>query len=192
MSNTALEPLSEEQVRQIMARAAELDARDVAPGLNDVRAAALEAGIAPHAIERAIAEAHRLAEHTEEPQPAARATHWWKRPVAAAALFAAGVILGICVNGIDPRGLGSESSSVLMLVSGGFAAIRALEHRRRVSLSAFHTELALLLGGSTFVLAAVQGGESVQASLLWWAICAATGTAVVRLRRKSGTSQVPA
>ncbi|HEX2167372.1 MAG TPA: hypothetical protein VHG09_09105 [Longimicrobiales bacterium] len=142
--NGSLAYLQAEQVRAVLARAAELDASELTGlTLPDVRRIAEEAGISPRAIDQALTELSRQDALVPEPPPPPR-----RRSLAsrfATALKLGGIALFLGIGG--SIGMPADSMLFVLAVLGAVALYRALANRRSGSTSDFQTEISAMTVG---------------------------------------------
>jgi hypothetical protein len=183
--------LGEAEIKRVLARAAELDSRsELLLTTTDLRRIASEAHISSEAMEVALREvrvAHPVTDAVVAEKPA-----WWRRALQGAGLISGGALLAVAAVFADRGGFGPAAAAAVFGPSAAFCLYRALRHRWHGSLVDFQKEIALVLGTFTLMITAVEGYDATQVALVWWAICAVVGGAIVQLTlRSSNTSGTP-
>jgi hypothetical protein len=184
--------LGEAEIKRILARAAELDSqRELLLTTTDLRRIASEAHISSEAMEVALRES-RAASHSESNPAATGKPAWWRRALLGAGLIGGGALLALAAVIADRGGFGPAAAAAVFGPSAAFGLYRALRHRWHGSLVDFQKEMALVLGTFALTITAVEGYDATQVALVWWAICAVVGGAIVQLTlRSSDPSDAP-
>lgn len=143
-SDGHLEYLPAEHVRSVLARAAELDASELAGlTLPDVRRIAQEAGISPRAIDQALIELRHPREAAADPVARPKERSIFSRLTTALKLGGVAAVLGL--------GSGASTSPQTFVyavsVLGAVALYRAIANRREGSTSQFQAEIAAMTTG---------------------------------------------
>lgn len=173
--------LGEAEIRRVLARAAELDSqRELLLTTADLRRIASEAHISSEAMEMALREV-RAASHPPTDAAVAEKPAWWRRTLQGAGLIGGGALLALAAVMADRGGFGPAAAAAVFGPSAAFGLYRALRHRWHGSLVDFQKEMALVLGTFALTITAVEGYDATQVALVWWAICAVVGGAVVQL-----------
>ena len=169
---------SENEVRTILARAAELETAGGGGMVSaaDLRKIAAEVGIDAAALEQAIAEAQK---------GPARAAVAEKRSdilrvltMKNLELVIAGSVLGAMAVAADGGGFGALTAVAIFGPSAGFAAWRALHHRHWGSVQRLLRELGVLFGSFAIAIASSAGTEGFAAAVAWGTICGLGAVAI--------------
>ena len=165
---------SEDQAKQILARAAELDSRAaVSYSRAELERIAADAMIAAPAIERALDEA------LSQPGVTARRSTTARGDLLNAVGFLGlGAGLGVMAVVADAASFGPESAAAVFGPSAAFVLYRALRNRWDGSPSKLLRELTLTLGSFTLAATAVQGLQATGPALLWSFGCLMAGSVV--------------
>jgi hypothetical protein len=184
--------LGEAEIKRVLARAAELDSRsELLLTTTDLRRIASEAHISSEALELALREV-RAASHAATDGAVAEKRAWWRRALLGAGLVGGGALLAVVAVMADRGGFGPAAAAAVFGPSAAFGLYRALRHRWHGSLVDFQKEMALVLGTFALTITAVEGYDATQVALVWWAICAVVGGAIVQLTlRSSDPSDAP-
>lgn len=142
--DASLQYLHAEQVRAVLARAAELDASELTGlTLPDVRRIAEEAGISPRAVDQALGELDRRQAPAPESSPPPRRRSLASRLATALKLGGIALVLGIGASAGMPQG----AMLSVLVVLGAVALYRAIANRTSGSTSDFQTEIAAMTVG---------------------------------------------
>lgn len=194
MNEQSGDRFNEEQLKAVIARAVELDARGVTTSADELRSIAAEIGISPEAVDAA------LFEHARRLEP--RASRVSSR--AASAVMTAGIPLGIAAGSL--LGISSPFAVVgaLGIVAVGLVASGALVvvQGRNATLRSFQFRNLLLWGGLTVGGAVTVGlfgagplaipGIIVGWGLRSWIASSILGSAaVIAVRRAAAPSGTP-
>ena len=176
---------SENEVKAILARAAELEATG-GGGLvtaADLHKIAADAGIDAAALEQAIAEQQKqLAVAGKSPELLRILT------LKNLGLVIAGGVLGAMAIAADGGGFGGLTALAIFGPSAAFAAWRGWKHRRRGSVRALLHELGALFGSFAVTIASLNGAEGFAAAVAWAVICGAGAVAIAN--RQTDESRV--
>jgi hypothetical protein len=176
------EPIPEDRLPIILARAAELDRATVT--WETIRTAALDAGISRAAVDQALEE-YASGNFNRAPVPVvpepARRERWWRRwlktlaeparvvPIA----FGCGLLAG--ANDFGPV--------LAWLAWVGFATYRVLRDRPGRKATSFTVAMVSIGFGLLFGMAAIEGDEDALAVLFFTGLTIlATGPAIIKLR----------
>ena len=175
--------LGEAEIKRVLARAAELDSqRELLLTTTDLRRIASEAHISSEAMDVALREVHAASHAATD---ASEKPEWWRRALQGAGLIGGGVLLALAAVMADRGGFGPGAAAAVFGPSAAFGLYRALHHRWHGSLVDFQKEMALVLGTFALTITAVEGYDATQVALVWWAICAVVGGAIVQLTLRS-------
>lgn len=169
---------SENEVRTILARAAELETAGDGGMVSaaDLRTIAAEVGIDAAALEQAIAEAQKAlprAEPTENRSGLLRVL-----TIKNLGLVIAGSILGAMAIAADGGGFGALTAIAIFGPSAVFAAWRALHHRHWGSVQGLLREMGMLFGSFAITIASLNGTEAFAAAIAWGVICGLGAVAI--------------
>jgi hypothetical protein len=189
MSNMPTDRFSEEQVKSLIARAIELDARGLTTTVEDVLAIASELGISSEAVEAALRE-HAKSLDPRRSRTAGRAD---------SAVLASGVPLGFAAGSLLAIASPFTTLGALGLVAVGLVASGALviSRGKHVTVRSFLLRNLVLWGGMTIgsivsvrllVAAAPLSGLLLGWYLRSWVASTILGSAaIIRIRRAAST-----
>lgn len=182
---------SENEVRSILARAAELESSGNGGMISaaDLRKIAAEAGIDSATMERAIAEAER----GPATSPVREQRSELLRILTAKNLgmVVAGGTLAAMAVAADGGRFGSLTAVAIFGPSALFAAWRALHHRHWGSVRGLSRELAPLFGSFVVTIATLAGQEGFAAALVWGAICSAGAVSIANREDRPARVSTP-
>ena len=169
---------SENEVRTILARAAELEAAGNGGMVSaaDLRRIAAEVGIDAAALEQAIAEAQKRSPRGEVAE--SRSGLLRVLTMKNLGLTIAGSVLGAMAIAADGGGFGALTAIAIFGPSAGFAAWRALRHRHWGSVQGVLREMGVLFGSFAITIASLSGTEGFAAAVAWGVICGLGAVAI--------------
>jgi hypothetical protein len=166
---------SENEVRTILARAAELEAGGGGGMVSaaDLRKIAAEVGIDAVALEQAMSELQKQPVLPEQRSDLLRIL-----TLKNLGLVIAGGVLGAMALAADGGRFGSLTALAIFGPSALFTAWRALHHRHWGSVRGLLRELGPLFGSFGMTVTAVGGQEGLAVAVVWGAICSLGAVAI--------------
>jgi hypothetical protein len=172
--NVAAARFADSDVRRILERAAELDARNEGTvSLQVLQEIASDAGIGPAALHQAVSERSAAAQVRTPESGSPRSL------LTTVALIVGGAALGGAAVAVDSMSLGDLSVLAVFGPSGVAAACAAFWHRRRGSRTRFVGDVAVLFAAFTAAVLAMEGTQALAPCLAWALTCGAAGSGIV-------------